>query len=246
MKRVLALHGFTGAPESFDALRAELGADVELLTPSIAGHGPNPVPAVSFEREIDRLVSAIPTDGPLVVFGYSLGGRLALGLLARFPTRFRAALIVSANPGLSTEAERIARRASDDALAAELREHGIERFLHGWESGPMFASQAALPSSIRDARRVIRRTHREDALADSLSALSLGRMPDFRSAIALRSVPTTFVAGERDAKFVALAEECASLAATDPILVAGVGHDVLLERPELIAELIRRMVRDIA
>lgn len=243
MIRVLALHGFTGAPESFDAVVHMLDEGITLIAPMLSGHGTQPTTVDSFEAEVERLGTLLPGDDSVVLLGYSLGGRLALGLLARYPARFRGAVLVSANPGLTEEAERIARAQSDDALAKSLREGGLERFLETWESGPLFAAQAHLPASVRDARRATRRRHQAAPLAAALSALSLGRMPDFRAMIARRPVPMTFVAGESDSKFAELAIECASLAGTSPVVVPGVGHDVLLERPDLIAGLMERMLR---
>lgn len=245
MTRVLALHGFTGASASYDELRAQLPDGIGWLTPMLAGHGLEPTPAVSFDAEVERLAAYCDGDDPLFLVGYSLGGRLALGLLERLPGRFVGALSISAHPGLVDASARAERAASDDALAARLREEGLEPFLERWEAGPLFATQRDLPERVRAFRRAIRRTHRADALADALSRLSLGRMPDFRAAIARRTTPLEFVAGSLDEKFTALAHECAKLAGSTAILAEGAGHDVLLERPAFIAERIRRRLEAI-
>src|SRR5262245_61770160 len=101
--RYLLLHGFTGAPESF----AELGAPAGSVAPVLGGHLGTPVLG-GYWDEVERLAAlGSECDGLL---GYSLGGRLALGILARYGARFRRVVIASAHPGLKTDAERDERR----------------------------------------------------------------------------------------------------------------------------------------
>ena len=81
----MLLHGFTGSPRSWDSVvaRAELGH--EPLIPALIGHGPEwrSVQTTSFDEEISRLGSmASSLDPPRYLCGYSMGARLALGLLA--------------------------------------------------------------------------------------------------------------------------------------------------------------------
>jgi pimeloyl-ACP methyl ester carboxylesterase len=91
---LLLLHGFTGAPGAWDAVRAQLpAATVEV--PWLIGHGvPEAAPEVcDFEAEVDRLAALLAE--PCVVAGYSLGARLGLGLLVRHPEKVRAAVLIS-------------------------------------------------------------------------------------------------------------------------------------------------------
>ena len=77
--RFLLLHGFTGTPESFGPLHVPEGS----VAPVLGGHLDQPVTG-GFWDEVERLVSlASGCDG---LFGYSLGGRFALGCL---PVRAR-------------------------------------------------------------------------------------------------------------------------------------------------------------
>src|SRR6185369_6950562 len=85
-----------------------------------------------------------------VVVGYSLGARVALGLVAT--RRAARAILVSVNPGLA-EAERPARRASDAAWARMARARGIDDFVDAWEAQPLFETQQRVPPGRRDARR---------------------------------------------------------------------------------------------
>ena len=67
------------------------------------------------------------------------------------PKRIARGDLESASPGLATEEERAARRASDEALAEQIERGGIAPFVDEWEHQPLFASQSALPDEARAA-----------------------------------------------------------------------------------------------
>jgi pimeloyl-ACP methyl ester carboxylesterase len=75
----------------------------------------------------------------------------------------------------------------------------------------------------------MRLRHEASAVAQALTALGSGGMPRLSS-----RVPTCFVAGERDERYVALADRS----------VPGVGHNVVLEAPEALAPLLDRQLHD--
>lgn len=232
--RYLLLHGFTGSHDSFAALDAPEGS----VIPTLGGHLGTEASG-SFEDEVEHLAAlGAGCDG---LFGYSLGGRLALGMLARFPARFRHAIIVSAHPGLKTEAERAARTAADARFVQVLREQGLGTFVDKWQALPLWASQGDLPESVRARQREQRLRHTASGLASSLVHHGLGKMPDLRQDLRQVQTHVDVLAGERDAKFVELARELVSLFPSSRLtIVSGAGHNLVLERPLACAELLRR------
>src|SRR5262245_4327636 len=109
--RVLALHGFTGSPESFAELSRE-SPYLELVCPTLSGHGPNPdVSANTFGGELSRIAAWVYDRelAPLPVLGYSLGARVALGLCIGYPDLFTSAVLIGVNPGISDASELEAR-----------------------------------------------------------------------------------------------------------------------------------------
>ena len=232
--RYLLLHGFSGGPEMLSALEPPSGS----VAPALAGHLDREVSG-DFSHEVERL-AALGRDCQ-GLFGYSLGGRLALGILARYPQRFAHAVLVSAQPGLSSEAERVARRAGDGRLVELLRERGLSAFVDHWQALPLWASQAALPDEVKAAQRELRLRHRAEGLAHSLLQHGLGEMPDLRQHLRLVESEVDVVVGERDLKFVALGQELTQLIPRAKLTIAaGAGHNLLLERPALCAGLLRR------
>jgi 2-succinyl-6-hydroxy-2,4-cyclohexadiene-1-carboxylate synthase len=240
MTPLLALHGFTGSPRSWDFLPARKA--LPRVVPALIGHsGSDASSEVSrFEDEVDRLAALTPECGVHVV-GYSLGARLALGLALRHPTRVTRLTLLSGHPGLHTSAERAARRASDAAWCDILLRRGVPAFVDAWQAQSLWDSQAQLPDAVRQLRRSERLSHTAQGLALSLRVTGLGEMPDYGARLAEIQVPVTLLAGASDSKFSALAAHMAEhLPQAELEIIAGAGHDLLLERPELITEVIRR------
>jgi 2-succinyl-6-hydroxy-2,4-cyclohexadiene-1-carboxylate synthase len=241
----MLLHGFTGAPRSWSPVITHAELDRPPLIPTLAGHGRDwrSREAESFESEVTRLLSlAANMESPRLLCGYSMGARVALGLLVREPSSFDAAVLIGVDPGLSDEAARNERRELDANRARLLREEGVAAFIAAWEELPLFASQRALCAETLANQRNIRLAHDAEGLARALQVLGLGEMPDYRAAITSAETPITLVTGSRDAKFSeiarAIAEENAHV---DVELVDGVGHNVVLEAPAAVAAVLKRV-----
>ena len=241
MTALLALHGFTGSPRSWQFLPA---APNQLrFVPALVGHLDSDAGSdvVDFESEVDRLARLVSEAGSVHAVGYSLGARLALGLAARHPTRVSRLTLISAHPGLESDAERDQRRVADERWCELLLSRGALAFVDAWQAQPLWASQARLDRATLDQKRRERLSHDPAGLVRSLRVTGLSQMPNYRDALARLRVPVTLIAGGLDEKFRALAQQMARTAPhAELTIVDGAGHDLLLERPELITDLIRR------
>jgi 2-succinyl-6-hydroxy-2,4-cyclohexadiene-1-carboxylate synthase len=243
MSRVVCLHGFTGSPESFEPVREHLPG-VQLSALRLVGHG-EPARAVNgFEDEVARLAALLP-KGPLRLVGYSLGARLALGLLTRHQGRFESAVLIGLNPGLRSETEREQRRAQDQVWIDLLEKQGLEPFLELWERQPLFAAPSTLPLNVSEKKRSERRKHDPFELARSLRVTGLAGMPDYWPFLPELRLPVTLMAGEKDEKFRNLGLMAAELLPHARVeLAGGASHDVLLERPDLVAVAIEEQLEE--
>jgi 2-succinyl-6-hydroxy-2,4-cyclohexadiene-1-carboxylate synthase len=224
---IVYLHGFTGSPRSWD----EVG--LPGVAEPLLGHAPPLVRAGTFGDEIARLQTIIAPRAPVHIVGYSLGARVALGLLAAAPRLFSRATLIGVHPGLREADGRAERIAADERWARMLETEGIEPFVDAWEAQPLFATQSA---DQRERRRRQRLAHDPVGLAAALRGLGLGHMPDLWPALPALSLPVTYVAGEHDPKFRALAMRAAALTPRASVsIVAGAGHDVVLEQPRAVA-----------
>jgi 2-succinyl-6-hydroxy-2,4-cyclohexadiene-1-carboxylate synthase len=234
---VILLHGFAGTAATWDdVLAAWPGGAPAARALALPGHG-TPPPA-SWDDALDRLAAAIGDPGELLI-GYSLGARLALGLLAR--DAIAAAILISVNPGLTTAAQRADRRAADAGWAALLRDRGTAAFADAWEAQPLFATAGRADPARRARRRAAREGLDPHALARALETTGLAEMPDYRAALAARAGRAHLVVGGDDARFVDLAGDAVAHAPSLLVeVIAGVGHDPTLENPDALASVLAR------
>lgn len=227
---IVLLHGFTGSPESWAPVLEPLAA----LGPkalALPGHG-GPPPRQSFDDAVDSMLALVPT-GTEDLAGYSLGGRLALGMAMREPGRFRRITLIGAHPGLDDE-DRSAR-SKLDSLWADQIERDFPAFLDAWARQPVFATQ---DEAQRRQQATIRSAHAPAALAAAMRQMSLATMPDYRSRLGELKARVQLVTGSRDAKFSELASAMHnSLSNSERHVVEGVGHNVLVEAPESLTAL---------
>jgi 2-succinyl-6-hydroxy-2,4-cyclohexadiene-1-carboxylate synthase len=240
---VLLLHGFTGTSAAWDEHGAGLVARYRILVPCLPGHGGTDAPpdAMSVEATADALAALLAARDavPAHVVGYSLGARVALRLAVAHPEVVDRLVLESPSAGLPSEAERAARRASDEALATRLEADGIQPFVDDWEHNPVFAGAGPLPPE-RSARvRAMRLGNDPAGLAASLRHAGQGAMTPLFDALPTLAVPTLVIAGELDpigrprAERVAAAIPAARLAVVD-----GAGHTPHDERPEAFRRLV--------
>lgn len=247
MTGLVLLHGFTGSPESFagplQLLRARR-PQLRVFSPWLLGHGPAPeLRPQRFEAEVDRLAERIRAArlSGAHLCGYSLGARVALGLLARHASLFAGATLIGVNPGLGDLEQRAARVGGDERWAEQLLREGVSRFLLAWQAQPLLESQARLPAEERLRQQRLRvASHTARGLARSLRVLGLGQMPDYRGVLCTSRVPVRLLVGALDRKFVEIAAQLHELCGVALELVPGAGHNLLLEAPAHVAGVLTR------
>jgi len=243
----MLLHGFSGSPQGWDQVVARADFDEEPLLPMLLGHGRDWHRAQrgTFDAEVSRLASmALGLARPRLVCGYSMGARLALGMLASHPELWDAALLIGVHPGLADESARTERRELDSSRSQLLRTKGLAAFFDVWENLPLFQSQRDLPDAALARQRAIRLSHDAEGLAHALEVLGLAEMPNYGTALSSSAVPITLIAGARDPKFADIACSFAETnAQIDAVIVEGVGHNVVLEAPDAVVAALRQIER---
>ena len=116
---LVCLHGFLGCAEDFGVLFDALRDERRCIAFDLPGHGESPAPLPMtdpvFEATCELVMQWIDEtlEGPFDLLGYSMGGRLAYGLLANAGVRVRRAVILGANPGLEDEEDSARRRITE-------------------------------------------------------------------------------------------------------------------------------------
>ncbi len=224
---LVLLHGFTQTRQSWRRTVQALPGRYRAIVPDLPGHGQNAQRPASFAAATAYVRALEPT----ILAGYSMGGRIALhAALTLKPERL---ILVGASPGLSDPHERAQRRQADDALADRIERIGIEAFAREWGSQPLFEGQPERVSSAAFADRLRNTPH---GLAAALRGLGTGVMEPLWDRLGELEMPVTLIAGERDAKFRAIAERMRErLPRAELTIVPGAGHAAQLESPELVA-----------
>lgn len=225
----MLVHGFTQTAASWEPLvpLLEQATGLPAEAVDVPGHGTR-----SEQGDLDLWAGAevvAAEAGRGVWIGYSLGGRLSLHVALARPELVDALVMVGATPGLRSESERAARREGDDALARRLEQIGVEEFVDEWLDNPLFAGLSA-----ERAGRELRVANTVAGLAGSLRHAGTGTQDDLWPRLGELAMPVLCVAGERDARFAAIAEDmAAAIGPTASVaIVPGAGHTVHLEQPQ--------------
>jgi 2-succinyl-6-hydroxy-2,4-cyclohexadiene-1-carboxylate synthase len=253
---VVLLHGFTQTRRSWRRTVQALGGRYRALAPDLPGHGQAVHRVASFDActaylralagdPSRRPASPAPggvaaenrsADSPperFTLAGYSMGGRIALHAALTLREQIDRLVLIGASPGLADPAERAARRAADEALAARIEAVGVEEFAREWAAQPLFAGQ---PERVAAAAHADRLRNTPEGLAAALRGLGTGAMDPLWDRLPELALPVTLVVGERDEKFRAIAEQMAArLPDARVVVIPGVGHAAHLESPETVA-----------
>lgn len=243
------LHGFTGQSESWSTTIEILKGKYRTIAIDLVGHGRTDAPADVSRYAFSQATCDLADIGSCVGIrqavwlGYSMGGRLALGVALRHPEIVSALILESASPGIADSAEREQRRVADELLASRIESGGVPAFVAEWESLPIWQSQRSLTPIHIERQRSNRLANRANGLAGSLRGMGAGAQKPFWDNLALLQTPTLLIAGELDAKFVDIAARMVSMMPAAQLqVVPGAGHAVHLEQPALFAEAVSRFI----
>ena len=234
---LVLLHGFAGTHRAWDGVVAALGAQRYIAAaPDLRGHGSaagrRPVSFAACTQDIRALAPE-----RFALCGYSLGGRVALHVALSAPARVTRLVLVATTAGIDDPAERAERRAADLALADATAAGTIADFVARWSAQPLFAGD---PPGMARVWQADMRRNDPAALAEVLRGIGTGAMEPLWDRLGELTMPVTVVAGERDAKFVALGGRlAAALPDARLVIVPGAGHGLPREAPGAVAEALR-------
>jgi 2-succinyl-6-hydroxy-2,4-cyclohexadiene-1-carboxylate synthase len=243
---LVLLHGFTGSAASWATLSRYFASDHRVIAIDLIGHGASFAPMDPSRYGFDQaLYDLADLTGRLGIaraswLGYSLGGRLALGMTLDDPDRVSSLILVSATAGIHDEHERHQRAEADEAMARRIEDDGVEAFVDEWERLPIWESQRGLPDEVSRVQRDIRLGNSAVGLANSLRGMGQGSQPSYWERLGEIESPVLLMAGALDRKYVGIAGQM-GVRIVDATLsvVPGAGHAVHLERPREFIEEVR-------
>ena len=198
---------------------------------SLGSGGRDPATFYSLTGAADGIVEVMRHQKivPALVVGYSMGGRVALYLAARYTGTCSKLVIASATPGIENRRERQNRLQLDRMRAQELQAKGLPRFLRWWYRQPIFDTIAQSPSRLE---MMVRKRSRNDPvqLVHALVGMSVGGQRPLWGALSKLDIPVLLLAGQRDQKYVEIIQAmAAALPRATAEIVPAAGHAVHLD-----------------
>lgn len=133
-----------------------------------------------------------------------MGGRLALHALLVAPDLWRAAIIVSAHPGLELEAERRRRRETDAGWLSRFENEPLAEVMTDWNAQPVFASSGGEQVDLGPKAFL-------PGMERAFGEWSLGSQDSLWGQLGEIQVPVWWLCGAQDAKFAELGRRAISL-----------------------------------
>lgn len=230
--KVVFLHGFTQTGNSWKPIAEQVvAAGYHAVVIDLPGHAGS----AGVRADLRRTADMAAQIGEVATYvGYSLGGRVALHLALMYPHLTTNVIIIGANPGIDDDDERARRRESDDLLSERLVEVGVEQFLREWVAQPLFGDLAESQADLTDRAR-----NTVEGLDSSLRMAGTGAQNSLWPRLRELNSPVIAMAGERDQKFSALAEQIAGAVPRGrAVLVPDADHAAHLQQPAFVAKVI--------
>lgn len=231
---IWALHGAVGRAADWQDFAASMGADLRSQVGQVRRLDlwrfldccPMPLDKIgaTLASEISRI------DPSPVLVAYSMGGRLALHALLAEPKLWRAAVIISAHPGLTEPLECAARRQKDAEWSALALKGEWADFLEQWNAQGVLSGQVEMPD-----RMALK--GRRASIARSFVDWSLGAQKDLSPSLGQIQCPVLWLSGERDVKFTQLAAQSVSkIPEAKHQVIPDCGHRIPWEQPEVFTQ----------
>lgn len=235
MPTLVFLHGLLGSGEDWQACIKHLDS-FPTLTLDLPGHGQSQtVKCDGFESVcqhiIDTLYSALSPNQPIILVGYSLGGRIAMYGVAKYlfdQLNLVKVIIEGGNFGLQDEESRVQRWLSDSKWAERFNSEPIEQVLSDWYQQSVFSS---LNHEQRQTLIAKRSANLGASIGQMLLATSLAKQPPLLPELSRSGIDIHYICGERDSKFSQLAKQ----SGLSFCQVAQAGHNVHHEHPKAFA-----------
>jgi 3-oxoadipate enol-lactonase len=195
---VVLLHGFPLGRAMWSEQIAGIGSIYKVVAPDLRGHGDSPAPDGDYTidemgDDVIELLDVMGFDGPVVVGGLSMGGYVALSIVARYPERVRALMLMDTRAAADTpEAVRQREELAKTVLAAGDARPVVEAMT------PRLFAKATLerrPERVAPLQDLMKR-NTPRGLVGALRAMA--SRPDRRAELSAIRVPTLVMVGEQD------------------------------------------------
>ncbi|NGP86855.1 2-succinyl-6-hydroxy-2,4-cyclohexadiene-1-carboxylate synthase [Fodinibius halophilus] len=233
---LLMLHGFMGSQQVFKHLIDELRSYCNPITIDLLGHGASSKPQQSAryneDQQIEDLLRFIDqlNIAPPLLYGYSMGGRLALKTALTSPPSFSGLILESTNCGISDAAKRKERK-KVDKQRAKMIEQDFQTFLANWSNLDLFQSPVAVDTDLQENYHQIQSRQTPSALTASLKGFGAGSMTPVCADLHKWNKPVLLLAGTADDKYQQINNNLVDQFPNATFSSIEAGHRVHLDNP---------------
>lgn len=232
---VFGLHGFLGQGSDFDRFKNLWPEYIEFSAPNLFSD--NHYDLSNFEICTDQLASQISAMPEKKIFiGYSLGGRIGLHFLEKYPDIFQQYIFLSTHPGFDSDVEKKQRIENDTIWAEKIKKLKWSEFLKDWNSQSVFGGTSETVRNEND--------YSKDQLMAAMTYLSLAKQKNMNSVIKKNKHKIKWIVGEKDLKFSELAENLKQKKILENYSRISSGHRILFDAD--ISELIKIILQPLA
>jgi len=233
---LVMLHGFMGDHRVFDHLYSNLSDFCNILAVDLLGHGKS-APSINKEsynesQQINDLLQLLESnhiESPYL-YGYSMGGRLALKIALAHTELFKGLILESANCGITDPQDRNQRRKTDRERAREIT-RDFDHFLKEWQQLPLFKSPYPVDKQLRDKYISIQQSQNPEALAASLKGFGTGTMLPCCNKLEGLNIPVLLLSGSADQKYQRINTQLARKLPNAHFPSIKAGHRVHIDHP---------------
>lgn len=247
--RVLLLHGFFAGKAAWDRIRRELSrSGITTYAPDLLGygehrhgHGPGDY---SLSATIEHLVPTVQRLRPTHVVGHSMGGMVALGTERALPGQFKAIGIVGLPVFADARDGKSHQELRGRRFQIYMRTHGFSHYgcdiVHRTRAGWMPLAHHFAPRQPRSILNSVFDHSREAHLIGLTGIAFGGHIPTLARGV---HTPVYMLHGLRDRTApLDRAKKIADEFGWDLETAERANHQVIVERPLLVADWIRRKV----
>ena len=244
---VVLLHGFPLSKAMWEEQVNGIGSTYRIIAPDLRGHGESPAPEGVYTMDemaddVVELLDSLSIAERIVLGGLSMGGYVALSLVARYPERIRGLMLFDTRAGADTpEAAKNREASARTILAADSAKEFVDGMI------PKLFSATTLeqrPERVEPLRMVME-NNTPRGVAGALLGMAI--RPDRRDSLSGITVPTLVLVGEHDV--ITPPAEAKSLASAIPRsqleVIPESGHMAPYENPSAANAVILRFLRDL-
>jgi len=235
MPTLVFLHGLLGNGKDWQACTKYLDS-FPIITIDLPGHGQSQtITCDGFEHVCQHVTatldSVLTPNQPIILIGYSMGGRIAMyGVANQLFAQLNLVKVIieGGNFGLQDNEQRAQRWQNDSGWAERFNCEPIEQVLSDWYQQSVF-------SSLNHEQRQTLIAKRSDNLGASIGhmllATSLAKQPSLLPILSCSDIDIHYICGEKDNKFRQLAQR----SGLSFCQIAQAGHNVHHEHPKAFA-----------